>query len=638
MKNHTDVLIFHTAFCAEASQRSLDATTEIAYANFCCAIPTLRFGMENSMILDKIRQIMKEKNAAAYVVLSDDYHNSEYVNDFFKFRAYISGFTGSAGTLVITKDKAGLWTDGRYFIQADKQLMGTGIDLYKMGTEGTETVEEFLLNNLSSSDKVFVDGRTLSYKAGINLVEKLDSKGISLVYDVDFSNDVWENRPSMPCEKAYDLDVKYAGETRESKIERLRKSIMENNCTSMVCSALDDICWLLNIRGNDVKYNPVVMSYLIVTLDKVFLYVSKEAIDNELISQLGGITVKEYNDFYEDIKTFRNIDSNGTVLVDDSKTNYTIGKTLADIVNVKIEPSPITKMKAIKNPIEMENIRKAHIFDGIAVSRFMYYVKSKGETILEDEYELGELIAKYRAMNEGYMGESFEPIVASGPNGAMCHYEAKKGECSPVLKDTFLLFDTGGQYLLGTTDITRTIIVGTATEEMKKHYTAVLKGNLNLGSIKFPKNVRGINLDVLARMALWEMGLDYNHGTGHGVGYFLNVHEGPNSIRFRGNDNVIFEEGMLTSNEPGYYEEGNYGIRLENLIMCKETEKTEYGQFMEFETYTMVPFDLDAIDVEMLSEKEKKLLNDYHQNVYETISAYLNDEEKQWLREACRKI
>lgn len=589
--------------------------------------------------IELVRSLMEKRSIDAYMVVSDDYHNSEYVGDYFKVREYLSEFTGSAGTLIVTMDKAGLWTDGRYFVQAEKQLEGTGIDLYKVGMPGVPTIEEFLSNNLDERDVLCVDGRTISYEYGKKLNEFLEKNNMSMFYDVDLVSKFWEDRPQMSKEKAYSLGIEYVGQSREEKLSKLRSAIKENNCEVMVLASLDDICWLLNIRGNDVKYNPVVLSYMIVTLDKCILYVGEDVISEELKAEFKDIQVKDYMDIYDDIRKLKEVVVyDKKIMFDGKKTNYAIGKVLMEYVDTKLIDNPTAYMKAIKNPVEIKNIKEAHIMDGVALTRFMYYVKKNGVNLKENEYELGKLVAKYRSENDGYMGESFEPIVAFAANGAMCHYEAKEDACSSIEGSGFLLFDTGGQYLKGTTDVTRTVAIGQISTIMKKHYTAVLKGNLRLGSVRFPKGVRGINLDVLAREALWEIGLDYNHGTGHGVGYFLNVHEGPNSIRFRGNDTVIFEEGMVTSNEPGYYEEGHYGIRLENLILCKELCETEYGQFMEFETLTFVPFDLECIDVAMLSEKEKTLLNNYHDNVYKKISPFLNDDEKEWLKEATKRL
>ncbi len=590
--------------------------------------------------LDLIRNAMAKRSIDAYMVMSDDFHNSEYVGDYFKVREYLSGFTGSAGTLVITMDKAGLWTDGRYFIQAEKELEGSGIDLFKSGMLGVKTIEEFLKDNLKDRDVLFVDGRTLTYDEGVKINKYLSERGVSMISEGDFVGKLlWEDRPEMPHEKAFSLDVKYAGESREDKLAKIRDRMKEEESEVFVLSSLDDICWLLNIRGNDVEFNPVVLSYMIITMKDVFLYVSSDAIDDELREELHGIKIKDYMDIYDDIKNLGLVtfcDKN--IMFDGKKLNYTLGKSIMEYTGAKMVDNPVTYMKAIKNNIEIENIRHAHILDGVALSKFIYYMKKYAKVVAKTEYELGKVIADYRSKNEGYMGESFAPIVAFRENAAMCHYSAKEEFSSKVDLDGLLLFDTGGQYLTGTTDVTRTIAIGNVTDEMKKMYTAVLKGNLRLGSVKFPKGVRGINLDVLARSALWEMGLDYNHGTGHGVGYFLNVHEGPNSIRFRGNDTVVFEEGMLTSNEPGYYAEGKFGIRLENLIMCRNCQNTEYGQFMEFETFTMVPFDLDCVEVSMLNEDEKKLLNDYHSKVYETISPYMDELEKVWLKEATRSI
>lgn len=589
--------------------------------------------------LECIRELMNNKSIDAYMVLSEDYHNSEYVSDYFKVRQYISGFTGSAGTVVITNNKAGLWTDGRYFIQAEKELEGTGIELYKSGMPQVISIEEFVKQNLKSGNTLCVDGKTLSYNEGKRISDYLEEIQVSMLTEDELIGELWKERPTMPHTKAYTLDTKYVGETREEKLDKFRNKMKDNQCKGFVITSLDDICWLLNIRGNDVMYNPVVLSYMIITMDTAVLYVSKEAVDDTLIAELKDIKIKDYMEIYEDILDLEKaVGVCENIGFDGRKTNYSLGKAIMQYNGAKSMDNPAIQMKAIKNATEIENIKEAHIKDGVALTKFIYYMKSYGHLEEKNEYELGELIAKYRGENEEYMGESFEPIMAFNENGAMCHYAAKENDCSKVEGNGLLLFDTGGQYLLGTTDVTRTISIGKVTSDMKRHYTAVLKGNLRLANVRFPKGVRGINLDVLAREALWEMGLDYNHGTGHGVGYFLNVHEGPNSIRFRGNDNVIFEEGMLTSNEPGYYEEGMYGIRLENLILCVKDKESEYGQFMKFETVTMVPFDLDCIEISLLSEEEKKWLNTYHEMVYENISSYLNEDEKEWLKEATKRI
>ena len=589
--------------------------------------------------LEIVRNLMAKRSIDAYMIVSDDYHNSEYVGDYFKVREYVSGFTGSAGTVVITMDKAGLWTDGRYFVQAEKQLEGTGIDLYKSGMPGVPTIEEFLKANLKEKDVVCVDGKTVSYEQGKKLNDFLEENQMSMFYDVDLVSKFWEDRPEMSKEKAYSISAEYTGQTREEKLARLREKMKENNREVMVLSSLDDICWLLNIRGNDIRYNPVVLAYMIISLEKCILYVGEDVVSEELAAELKDIRIRNYMDIYEDIKKLKEfVVYDRKIMFDGKKTNYAIGKLLMGYEDTMLIENPTTMMKAVKTSVEVKNMREAHIMDGVALTKFMYHIKKQGTNVKENEYELGKLVAEYRSKNEGYMGESFEPIVAFGANAAMCHYEATEDECSAVGQDSFLLFDTGGQYLKGTTDVTRTIAIGQVSALMKKHYTAVLKGNLRLGAIRFPYGVRGINLDVLARESLWEIGLDYNHGTGHGVGYFLNVHEGPNSIRFRGNDTTPFEEGMITSNEPGYYEEGKYGIRLENLILCKELCVTEYGKFMEFETLTFVPFDKECIDISMLNEKEKTLLNNYHSEVYKKISPYLEEEEKEWLKEATEKI
>ncbi len=589
--------------------------------------------------IQMLREKMKEKGLQAYLVVSDDFHASEYVGDYFKCREFISGFDGSAGSVVVTADQAGLWTDGRYFLQAEEQLQGTGVDLYKMGEEGVPTIAEFLKSVLKDGDVLGFDGRTVSSSMFQTLRAKLGD-GVRLSMKMDLVGDIWENRPAMSAEPVMELDVCYAGKSRSEKIADLRAGLAEKKADYTVIASLDDLAWLLNIRGNDVEYNPVVLSYALIGKDSFCYYVNESVLSAEVRASLekDGITVCPYEDFYGDLEK---IEKGNTVLVDSERVNACVMQSLPMGIYVLEEDNLTLVPKAKKNPVEVENERQAHIKDGVAVTRFIYWLKHHVGKEAMTELSVAEKLDSFRQMGEHYQGQSFAPIAGFREHGAIVHYEATEETALSIEPESFLLLDTGGQYLEGTTDITRTIALGEISQEAKTHYTAVLRGNLNLANAKFKYGCSGLNLDYLARSPLWEMGLDYNHGTGHGVGYFLNVHEGPQNIRYRMGkvkDNQIFEEGMITSDEPGLYLTNKYGIRLENLMVCKKAEKNEYGQFMNFETLTMVPFDLDAIDASQMTQGEKSLLNAYHKKVYETIAPYLPDEEKEWLKEQTKAV
>lgn len=588
-----------------------------------------------------LREEMKKVNITAYMVPTSDFHGSEYVGEYFRCRAFLSGFTGSAGTLVVTQDMAGLWTDGRYFLQAEEQLQGSGITLYKMEQEGVPTVVEFLTDLLGEGDVLGFDGRVVDSKEAEELNEKLEKKGASICYEMDLVDWIWDQRPSLSKEAVMVLDVKYAGESREDKIARIRQEMKKEGADLFLLTSLDDIAWLLNIRGNDVKCNPVVLSYLAMTQEQVILFANREAFSNDVEEELkrAGVSFQEYHRFYDFIKE---ISDQTTVFLDKKKANYSVVKSLSNGVKV-IDKTNLTLLpKAIKNPTEMEHIREAHRKDGAAVTQFIYWLKTQVAKERITELSAAIKLEEFRGKQKHYMGPSFTPIIGYGAHGAIIHYAATKESNCQMKPEGLVLLDTGGQYLEGTTDITRTVALGTVTEEEKKYFTLVLKGNLNLGAAKFLYGCRGVNLDYLARAPLWELGLDYRHGTGHGVGYFLNVHEAPNGFRYKLADgkgeSAVLEEGMLTSNEPGFYLEGKFGIRHENLILCVKDEKTSYGQFMRFDTVTMVPFDRDAIEKELLSQRERALLNQYHKVVYQTIAPYLDGEVKDWLKEATREI
>ena len=586
-----------------------------------------------------LRERMKEKKIDAYLVPTDDFHASEYVGEYFKCRKYITGFTGSAGTAVIMQDMAGLWTDGRYFIQAAAQLEGTGVDLFKMGEPGVPTIHQFLEEKLGEGMCLGFDGRTISAKEAAELSEALGKKGASLSVDYDLVGEVWEDRPALSCEPVMELDVKWAGESRADKCAKIRKAMEEKGADAFVLTSLDDIAWLLNIRGGDVHCCPVVLSYLVMTQKEIKLFANEKAFPAEVLDALAkdGVTLLPYDSIYGYVKTFA---KDMKVLLCKQKANSRLVSNIPSEVEILDEENLTLLPKAIKNPVEVENERIAHIRDGVALTKFIYWLKKNVGKIPMTELSAEEKLYSFRAQQENFIDNSFDPIISYGVHAAINHYSATPETDIPIEPRSFLLADTGGNYYEGTTDTTRTIVMGPVTDEQKKFFTAVLRGMLNLGNAKFRYGCTGVNLDYLARGPLWELGQDFNHGTGHGVGYLLNVHEGPNSFRWKvvpGN-NAVLEEGMITSDEPGYYVEDGYGIRHENMIVCKKAEKTQFGQFMCFEFLTMVPFDLDAVVPEQMTAHERELLNNYHAQVYEKISPYLDEDEKVWLKEATRAI
>ena len=591
--------------------------------------------------IEKLRQEMRRNHIDVYLVPTNDFHSSEYVGDYFKCREYITGFTGSAGIAAITEREAVLWTDGRYFIQAEAELSGTEIKLYKVGQPGVPTVAEYLNNTMDEGQTLGFDGRCVTSGFAKKLEETLAAKYISIVYDKDLIGQIWSDRPELPKESVKILDVKYCGMPRSEKIKKIRQDMKEEGANIYVITSLDDIAWLFNIRGNDIPCNPVVLSYAIITEDKAVIYGQSRAFGEEVLTELkkDGITLKEYNDIYEDIKT---IPADKIIYIDGNKTNYSMIKNIPSDVKVIDKMNLTILPKAIKNSIEVENERMAHIKDGVAVTKFIYWLKKNIGKMPITELSASKYLEELREQGENYMGPSFEPIVAYGANAAMCHYSPTESTDTKLQPEGFVLFDTGGQYLEGTTDVTRTIALGPCSEQQKKHFTAVLRGHLNLSNAKFLYGAGASNLDYLARGPLWEMGLDYNHGTGHGVGYYLNVHEGPNCFRWKcvpeRVESEIFKEGMITSNEPGFYLENQYGIRTENMIVCVKDEENQYGQFMRFENLTMVPIDIDAIDMEGLQPVDKKRLNAYHKEVYDKISPYMTEEERKWLKTATREV
>ena len=590
--------------------------------------------------LNALRILMKEKKIDAYLVPTDDFHGSEYVGDYFKCRKYITGFTGSAGTAIITQDMAGLWTDGRYFIQAADQLRDTTIELFKSGEPGVPTVHQFLNDKLQEGMCLGFDGRTVSAREAEELQELLQEKHITFSVNDDLIGEIWEDRPVLSCEPVMELDIRWTGKSRADKIAEIREQMKAKEADTFILTSLDDIAWLLNIRGNDIHCCPVVLSYLVMMENELRLYANAAAFSEEIRSNLeaDGVKIYPYDDVYSYVQT---ISSDKKVLLSRANVNSRLVSNIPSEVTILDEPNLTLLPKAVKNETEMENERIAHIKDGIAVTKFIHWLKKNVTRTTITELSTAEKLYQFRSEQEHFLGESFDPIIAYGTHAAIVHYSATEATDIPLEARGMVLADTGGHYLEGTTDITRTIVLGPVTAKEKKFFTAVLRGNLNLAAAKFKYGCTGLNLDYLARGPLWELGEDYNHGTGHGVGYLLNVHEGPNSFRWKnlpGNPAPVLEEGMITSDEPGYYLENEFGIRHENLVLCKKAEKTSFGQFMCFEPLTMVPFDLEGINPEEMTERERKLLNDYHQKVYTTISPYLDEEEKEWLKQATREI
>lgn len=595
---------------------------------------------EIALRLEELREKMREHGIHAYYVPTSDFHESEYVGEHFTCRKYLTGFTGSAGMAVVTEDQAGLWTDGRYFVQAAKQLDGTPFTLYRMGEEGVPTIQEFLKQNMKEGQVLGFDGRVVNALAGEKMEDELAGKGVSVSYQNDLVGEIWKDRPELSKEPVWILDEKYTGCSASDKIAQLREKMKEYDATAHILTTVDDIVWLLNIRGNDVPCNPIVLSYAVVTMDQFYLFIQKETLNQEVKGYLEGLGIEICP--YDSVYGFVSQMKDERVLLERGKINYAIDKNL-DASNVKINKmNPTALAKALKNPVEVENQRKAHIKDGVAMTKFMYWLKKNIGKIDMDEISVSDKLETLRREQEGNLGLSFTTISAYADNAAMCHYSATK-ESNRVLKPEGLyLVDSGGQYYEGTTDITRTIALGPVDQVQKEHFTLVAASMLRLADVKFLYGCSGLNLDYIARELLWKRGLDFNHGTGHGVGYLLNVHERPNQFRWRVTpdrmDVCVFEEGMITSDEPGLYFEGSHGIRTENLLVCVKAEKNQYGQFMRFEHLTFVPIDLDAIDETLLEKHDKELLNAYHKDVYAKISPFLTQEEKEWLKEATREI
>ena len=591
--------------------------------------------------LQKLRAEMAKRNIDIYVVPTADFHESEYVGEHFKARKFITGFTGSAGTAVITMTEAGLWTDGRYFVQAAKQLEGSTIELRKMGEEGVPTVDEYIENTLKEGQCLGFDGRVVNGAWGKKLSEIVAKKNGSMSVDEDLIDLIWEDRPALSKAPVMIFDNKYTGKDIKEKFADVRAKMEENGATVHLISSLYDIAWLLNVRGGDINYVPVVLSYLSITKDACTWFLQEEIITPELKEYLDANDIKTapYDSFYEYVK---NIGADETVMMNTKVVNYRICSNIPKSAKVVDCPDPTVLMKAVKNEVEIENARKAHLKDAVAMCKFMYWLKTNVGKIPMTELSVSKYLADLRAEQEGFLDLSFETICGYADHGAIVHYSATPESDKEILPESFLLVDSGGHYLEGTTDITRTFALGEVTDEMKDMFTRVLRSNINLASAKFRQGCCGLNFDILARAPFWDIDMDYKNGTDHGVGNVLNVHEGPNSFHWRAypgrsSDSEILA-GMITTDEPGVYLEGKFGIRTENELVARLGTKNEYGQFMYFENLTYVPVDLDAVDPSQMTDAEKTYLNNYHADIYEKISPYLSAEEAEFLKKYTRAI
>lgn len=602
--------------------------------------------------LDALRKLMKERGMDAYMIPTADFHESEYVGEHFKCREYMTGFTGSAGTALITMDEACLWVDGRYYVQAAAQLKDSTVTMMKMGQEGVLSLGAYLEDKMPEGGCLGFDGRVVNAAEGLALEEMLRERGARISYGEDLAGMIWQERPELSAEPAWVLDERYAGKSALDKIADVREAMEKAHASVHVLTSLDDIAWLLNIRGNDILYNPVVLSYALVTMDQLYLFVNSSVLEGKAYPYLEdekgisvreylertGVTVMPYDGVYDMVEGIKN----EKVLLEKCRVNYAVYRLIDGSNKVIDRMNPTASMKAVKNDVEIENEKRAHIKDGVAMTKFIYWLKKNTGRIPMDEISVSDYLGKLRMDQEGCIGLSFATISAYGAHGAMCHYSATPESSIPLEPRGLYLIDSGGQYYEGTTDITRTIAMGPVTDEEKEHFTLVLMSMLRLGDVKFLHGCRGLSLDYAAREPLWRRGLNYEHGTGHGVSYLSSVHERPNGIRFKmvpeRQDNAVMEAGMITSDEPGVYIEGSHGIRTENLVLCVEDEKNEYGQFLRFEYLTYVPIDLEVIDREIMSERDVELLNRYHEQVYEKISPYLDEDERVWLAEATRAV
>ena len=576
----------------------------------------------------KLRDLMKHKNIDVWIAPSADSHQSEYVADHWKSRNWISGFSGSAGTVVITLEKAGLWTDSRYFLQAEKELIDSGISLFKMGIEGVPSYTKWICDNLQDNTIVGFDGSLLSVMEVNNLIETLAEKSISLSYTEDLIDKIWLDRPLIPQNPINILNDKIAGESCKSKVNRIREKnrSFDGNC-HLICT-LDDVAWTFNIRGADIDYTPVVISYAFIDENKSIIFVDNNKLSDKITEYFkkNQIEIMDYSEIYPFL---RKLDAKNKIIIDSTKISQKLKDSISDNCQIIEKMNLVAELKTIKNNVEINGFKNAHIRDGAAMVKWMYWLDSNVGKIEMDEVSIADKLEEIRSANEHFKGLSFSTISGYKENGAIVHYTAKKETAAKIEAEGLLLVDSGAQYEDGTTDITRTISLGNVTEEEIDAFTTVLKGHIGLAKAIFPKGYTGAMIDTFSRAAIWEKFYNYGHGTGHGVGHYLNVHEGPQQIRPTNHSEI--KVGMVTSNEPGMYLEGKFGIRIENLIVTVIKEENQYGTFLGFDTITLCPIDLNLVDVSRLNIEEKKWLNVYHAKVKEELSHLLNEEEKLWL-------
>ncbi len=566
----------------------------------------------------------------AFIIPSTDPHMSEYLAEHWLFRKWISGFTGSAGIVVVTADSAGLWTDSRYFIQAEQELKESEIELFKIGYPNTPSHPKWIISKLQAGSVVGIEGQNLSVEEAGKLAKIFKQNDIKLDTRVQIQNQVWEGRPPIPEDEVFQLDTKYSGVSLADKIAKVRREMKRFSTTHYVICGLDEIAWLLNLRGSDVEYNPVFYSYMVISQNSVNMFIDPHKITSDIgkYLALNDVKVFLYEIFFEYLQELPQL---STVYIDPARTNSAVVNAIPVTAKISRGLSIITHLKSIKNSVEREGMRICHIKDGVAMVKFLRWLESTIGKVEITELSAAAKLQSFRAEQENYLGDSFHTVSAYGKNAALPHYSASEESNTTLQAKSFYLVDSGGQYLEGTTDITRTVSLGELTEEEIRDFTLVLKGHINLSQARFPQGTRGVHLDILARNAMWQHGINYGHGTGHGVGYLLNVHEGPQSISPQDNG-IEMEEGMITSNEPGIYKSERHGIRTENLILTVKDCETEFGTFYAFETITMCPIDMKAIDTKMLNSDEKDWLNRYHSTLFEKLSKYLNDDEKKWLK------
>ena len=580
--------------------------------------------------ISALRSLMQSKSISAYITYSTDPHSGEYAPAHWESRKWITGFTGSAGTAVITSDDGGLWTDSRYFIQAEEQLTDTGLKLFKERMPETPSIPQWLCRVLKKGERVGIDGYTTPLQTVNELKNELSDYGIEVVMVEDPYKTIWNDRPDLPDNKPFILEEKYSGESASSKISTIRNHISNTGTDYILISALDEIAWTLNMRGTDIECNPLFVSYLLISEKEATLYINKNKLTETTVDYLQSQGVGHRN--YENIESDLTAISGRKIAMSPS-INFAMYNAASEHNTVFIQASPVSKYKAVKNQIEINGFRNAMLRDGVAMVRFLIWLQKNIGNGNPTELSIDEQLYKERSAMENFRGISFATIAGYQEHGAIVHYEADEHSASILRPEGLLLIDSGAQYLDGTTDITRTIPLGPTTEEQKKDYTLVLKGFIQLAMAEFPQGTCGTQLDVLARLAMWKEGINYGHGTGHGVGHFLNVHEGPHQIRMN-NVPTPLQPGMTVTNEPGIYRAGKYGIRTENTMLTVPSRKTDFGEFYKFEQLTLCPINTETILWDMLSSEEISWLNEYHETVYSKLSPLLSDEEKQWLRNA----